>query len=165
MISRRGQEFSLEDTAEQALEVHPEKRMDAERMLQGLKPRARDLPWLALCGRDDTSRDRGGYRAQRDESIESFCQERGPARGAGNAGNRDERTMPEKAEQQIRPALEQPIAASRSYSAYRWAGLVTIAVLFRLSSGGECQRLAFRNASGRSVCSRTRALDYLVRMV
>lgn len=44
---RRGQEFSLEDTAEQALEVHPEKRMDAERMLQGLKPRARELLWLA----------------------------------------------------------------------------------------------------------------------
>ncbi len=42
---RRGQEFSLEDTAEQALEVHPEKRMDAQ--LQGLKPRARELLWLA----------------------------------------------------------------------------------------------------------------------
>jgi len=27
--------------------VHPEKRMDAERMLQGLKPRARELLWLA----------------------------------------------------------------------------------------------------------------------
>ena len=44
---RRGQEISLEDTAEQAVEVHPEKRMDAERMLQGLKPRARELLWLA----------------------------------------------------------------------------------------------------------------------
>jgi len=44
---RRGEELSLEDTAELGLEVHPDKSVDAARMLQGLKPRARELLWLA----------------------------------------------------------------------------------------------------------------------
>jgi RNA polymerase sigma-70 factor (ECF subfamily) len=44
---RRGEELSLEDTAELSLEEHPDMRVDAARMLQSLKPRARELLWLA----------------------------------------------------------------------------------------------------------------------
>lgn len=44
---RRGEAPPMEEQLEPALETHPEKRLDAARMLHRLKPRARQLLWLA----------------------------------------------------------------------------------------------------------------------
>lgn len=44
---RRGGELPLEDGDEPAIETHPERGLDTARMLRRLKPRARQLLWLA----------------------------------------------------------------------------------------------------------------------
>lgn len=44
---RRGGELPLEDGDEPAIETHPERGPDTARMLRRLKPRARQLLWLA----------------------------------------------------------------------------------------------------------------------
>lgn len=44
---RRGDDLPLQDGAEPAIETHPERVVDANRMLHRLKPRARQLLWLA----------------------------------------------------------------------------------------------------------------------
>jgi RNA polymerase sigma-70 factor, ECF subfamily len=44
---RRGEDLRLEDWEEPAAETHPERALDAARMLHRLKPRARELLWLA----------------------------------------------------------------------------------------------------------------------
>lgn len=44
---RRGDDLLFEEGDESAVETHPEKALDATRMLLGLKPRARQLLWLA----------------------------------------------------------------------------------------------------------------------
>lgn len=44
---RRGEDLPLEITEEPAAETHPERQLDVTRMLHRLKPRARQLLWLA----------------------------------------------------------------------------------------------------------------------
>jgi RNA polymerase sigma-70 factor, ECF subfamily len=44
---RRGADLQLAETVEPTTETHPEKAFDAARMLHRLKPRARELLWLA----------------------------------------------------------------------------------------------------------------------
>jgi RNA polymerase sigma-70 factor (ECF subfamily) len=44
---RRGDDLQLAETVEPSTETHPEKAFDAARMLHRLKPRARELLWLA----------------------------------------------------------------------------------------------------------------------
>jgi RNA polymerase sigma-70 factor (ECF subfamily) len=44
---RRGHDLSFDDGDEPAMEIHPEQALDATRMLLRLKPRARQLLWLA----------------------------------------------------------------------------------------------------------------------
>lgn len=44
---RRRRELALEPEEEPAIEIHPEKAVDAAHMLLSLKPRARQLLWLA----------------------------------------------------------------------------------------------------------------------
>ena len=44
---RRGEDLSFEDRDEPATETHPERGLDVARVLYRLKPRARQLLWLA----------------------------------------------------------------------------------------------------------------------
>jgi RNA polymerase sigma-70 factor (ECF subfamily) len=44
---RRGDDIPFDDKEEPGVETHPEKALDATRMLHRLKPRARQLLWLA----------------------------------------------------------------------------------------------------------------------
>ncbi len=46
---RRGEVLPLKEQAEPAMETHPERDVDATRMLYRLKPRARELLWLAYA--------------------------------------------------------------------------------------------------------------------
>jgi len=46
-LHRKGQELSLDDIGEPAVETRCEASLDASRMLRRLKPRARQLLWLA----------------------------------------------------------------------------------------------------------------------
>lgn len=44
---RRGEQLPIEAAHDPATEIHPERKLDAAHMLRNLKPRARQLLWLA----------------------------------------------------------------------------------------------------------------------